>query len=59
MDKGTRKRKVHRRISYVAYDNIRQAYNTEQIMKELGKSRSKESVLVDLIKDLGGNKNNE
>ncbi len=58
MDKGSKKRKVHRRISYVAYDNIRQAYNTEQIMKELGKSRSRESVLVDLIKEIGG-KNNE
>ena len=58
MDKGQRKRKVHRRISYVAYDNLRKAYNTEQIMKELNKSRSNESVLIDLIKEIGG-KNNE
>lgn len=54
MDKGQRKRKVHRRISYVAYDNIRNAYNTEQIMKELNKSKSNESVLIDLIKKIGG-----
>lgn len=53
MDKGQRKRKVHRRISYVAYDNIRNSYNTEQIMKELSISRSKESVLIDLIKKVG------
>lgn len=58
MDKGQRKRKVHRRVSYVAYDNIRKSYNTEQIMKELNKSRSNESVLIDLIKEIGG-KNNE
>ena len=58
MDKGQRKRKVHRRISYVAYDNLRKSYNTEQIMKELNKSRSNESVLIDLIKEIGG-KNNE
>lgn len=53
MDKGTRKRKVHRRLSFVAYDNIRQAYNTEQIMKELKTGRSNESVLIDLIKKVG------
>lgn len=53
MDKGTRKRKVHRRLSFVAYDNIRQAYNTEQIMKELKTGRSNDSVLIDLIKKVG------
>lgn len=57
MDKGNKKRKVHRRISYVAYDYIRNSYNTEQIMKELKTSRSAESVLVDLIKKVGGQGN--
>lgn len=55
MDKGQRKRKVHRRKSYVAYNFIRKSYNTEQIMKELKTGRSNESVLVDLIKKVGGN----
>lgn len=54
MDKGSRKRKVHRRLSFVAYDNIRQSYNTEQIMKELSSGRSNESVLIDLMKKVGG-----
>lgn len=54
MDKGQHKRRVHRRISYVAYDSIRNSYDTEQIMKELKKSKSNESVLVDLIKKVGG-----
>lgn len=53
MDKGTRKRKVFKRICYVAYDNLRNMYNTEQIMKELRTARSNESVLVDLIKKVG------
>ena len=56
MDKGQHRRKVHRRYSYVVYDNIRKLYNTEQIMKELNKSRSNESVLVDLIKKIGEGK---
>lgn len=55
MDKGTRKRKVHKRLSYVSYDYIRNSYNTEQIMKELKTSKSQESVLIDLIKKVGGN----
>lgn len=54
MDKGQHKRKVHRRYSYVVYDKIRNLYNTEQIMKELNKSKSNESVLIDLIKKIGG-----
>ena len=57
MDKGTRKRKVHRRKCFIGYDNIRNSYNTEQIMKELRVSRSAESVLVDLIKKVGGQEN--
>ena len=57
MDKGQHKRKVHRRYSYVVHDDIRSLYNTEQIMKELNKSKSKESVLIDMIKEIGGNQN--
>lgn len=53
MDKGTRKRKVHRRKSYVAYDNLRNLYNTEQIMKELETGRNTESILIDLIRKAG------
>lgn len=54
MDKGQHKRKVHRRYSYVVHDDIRSLYNTEQIMKELNRSKSKESVLIDMIKNIGG-----
>lgn len=53
MDKGSRKRKVRKRYVFVAYDNLRNKYNTEQVMKELKTSRSKESVLIDLIKKVG------
>lgn len=57
MDKGQRKRKAKKRTSFVAWDKIRQAYNTEEIMKELRKGRSKESVLIDYIKEIGGKGN--
>ena len=50
MDKGQRKRKVAKRDVYIAYNNIRNSYNTEQVMKELRTGKSKESVLVDLIR---------
>lgn len=53
MDKGSRKRKVRKRYVFVAYDNLRNKYNTEQVMKELKTSRSNESVLIDLIKKVG------
>lgn len=54
MDKGTRKRKCYKRDCFIAFDNIRDKYNTEEIMKDLQGTKSKERVLVDLIKDLGG-----
>lgn len=53
MDKGSRKRKVKKRYVFVAYDNIRNKYNTEQVMKELSTAKSSEKVLVDLIKKVG------
>lgn len=53
MDKGSRKRKVRKRYVFVAFDNLRNKYNTEQVMKELKTSKSNESVLIDLIKKVG------
>ena len=53
MDKGSRKRKVRKRYVFVAYDRIRNKYNTEQIMKEVSTSKSKESILIDMIKKVG------
>lgn len=49
MDKGTRKRKVKKRSVFIAYDYIRNSYDTHQIMKELKKGKSQESQLKDLI----------
>lgn len=53
MDKGSHKRRVKKRYSFVAFDDLRKKYNTEQIMKELRISKSNESVLIDLIKKVG------
>lgn len=53
MDKGSRKRKVKKRYVFVAYDYIRNKYNTEQVMKDLSTAKSNEKVLVDLIKKVG------
>lgn len=58
MDKGSRKRKVKKRYVFVGYDNIRNKYNTEQIMKEIQTSKSKDKILVDLLKK-GWSQNNE
>ena len=55
MDKGSRKRKVKKRYCYIATDSIRKKYNTEQIMKDLEKQKNKESVLINLIKEVGEN----
>lgn len=55
MDKGQRKRKVKKRDVFIAYDYIRNKYNTEQIMKEISTSKSSENMLVDLIKKVGNN----
>lgn len=51
MDKGTRKRKAKKRDCFIAYDNIRKQYNTEQIMKDLNISKSDDKKLVDLLKN--------
>lgn len=51
MDKGQRKRKAKKRNCFIAYDNIRKKYNTEQIMKDLNVSKSDDKKLVDLLKN--------
>ena len=58
MDKGSRKRKVKKRYVFVAYDNIRNKYNTEQIMKEIQTSKSNDKMLIDLLKK-GWSQSNE
>lgn len=58
MDKGSRKRKVKKRYVFVAYDNIRNKYNTEQIMKEVQTSKSNDKMLIDLLKK-GWSQSNE
>lgn len=49
MDKGTKRRKPRNRDVFVAYDEIRNKYNTEEIMKELRIGKSDSSKLLDLI----------
>lgn len=49
MDKGNRRRKPRKRDVFVAYDEIRNKYNTEEIMKELRVGKSDSSKLLDLI----------
>lgn len=51
MDKGQRKRKAKKRNCFIAYDDIRKKYNTEQIMKDLNVSKSDDKKLVDLLKN--------
>lgn len=46
---GTRKRKCKKREVFVAYDKVREMYNTEEIMKELNAGKSNTSKLLDLI----------
>lgn len=50
MDKGSRKRRVKKRYVFVGYDNIRNKYNTEQIMKEVSISKNSDKQLIDLLK---------
>ncbi len=55
-DKGSRKRRTVKREVFIAYDEIREKYNTEEIMKELSFSKSDTQKLSDLIaKYKGGN----
>lgn len=50
LDKGAKKRKPRKRDVFIAYDHIRNRYNTEEIMKELHVSKSDSSKLLDLIR---------
>lgn len=49
MDKGARKRKPTKRDCFIAYDNIRNKYNTEEIMKELNVPKSDNQKFIDLL----------
>lgn len=53
MDKGNRKRKVKSRMSYIAYDSIRNTYDTHQIMKDLNEGKSETQIMKDFIKKVG------
>lgn len=55
MDKGSRKRKVKSRMSYIAYDSIRNTYDTHQIMKDLNEGKSETQIVKDFIKKVGEN----
>lgn len=48
---GARKRKTKKREVFVAYDDIRSKYNTEQIMKDLNTSKSNDKKLIELLKN--------
>lgn len=50
-DKGSQKRKVHHYNIFIAKDNIRNAYDTEEIMKDLKAGKSKDQQLIDLIRE--------
>ncbi len=57
-DKGPRKRKFKKYRIFIAVDKIRNAYDTEEIMKELKLGKSKESQLTDLLIDALKSKEN-
>lgn len=50
-DKGSKKRRTKKREVFVAYDDIRNKYDTEQIMKDLNVSKSNDKKLIDLLKN--------
>lgn len=49
MDKGNRKRKVKSRDVFIAYDHIRNTYDTHQIMKELNTGKSSSQIFNDMV----------
>lgn len=51
-DNGPRKRKRARRRSFIAYDHIRQLYDTMQVMVDLRGGKSKKDIERDRIKTL-------
>ena len=50
MDKGVQKRKVVKRTVFVASDNLRDLYDTEEIMKDISAGKSKANVILDYLK---------
>ena len=50
MDKGVQKRKVVKRTVFVAIDNLRDLYDTEEIMKDISSGKSKANVILDYLK---------
>lgn len=51
-DKGARKRKRAFRLNFIAYDDIREAYDTMQIMKQLKSGKSSEQLKKEALKNL-------
>jgi len=51
-DKGARKRKRAWRVNFVAYDQIREAYDTMQLMKQLKKGKSQEQLKKERLLNL-------
>lgn len=49
-DSGMRKRKRKKRYTFVAYDRIRDLYDTNQIVTELQKGKSKRQIKTDALK---------
>lgn len=56
-DKGARKRRVKKRYCFVAYDEIRMKYDTEEIMNDLLKGKSELSKLQDILESIRGGEN--
>lgn len=52
MDKGMQKRKVAKRTVFVASDNLRNLYDTEEIMKDISVGKSKANVILDYLKGI-------
>lgn len=55
-DKGSRKRKTVKCEVFIAYDEIREKYNTEEIMKDLSIGKSETRKLSELIASYNGGK---
>ena len=51
LDQGARKRRAKKRYCFVATDEIRRQYNTEEIMKELQTGKSNLQQLADFLKE--------
>ena len=52
MTSGSRKRKTVKREVFVATDDIRKKYNTEEVMKELSVKKSDNKRFIDFVKKI-------